>query len=388
MEMHEIDLSQVVFIGSETPAMVDLRDLSDDDKQHLLMVGVDAEEHDCSGLFLHTDHSNVHCASHQKGMEVIDIKQALNKYDGLPEYYWKLISPEKDDYTRLVGSHLQGGYFIRTDKGVKVEKSMQSCLFIKNHNVGQSIHNIVVVEEDSELNIITGCAIAHRVKQAIHIGVSEFYVKKNAKLTFTMIHGWGEETMVRTRSVGTIEEGGIFISNYVLLSPVKDLQMYPSLALNGPGAVGRFNSVIVAHDGSYIDTGNCILLNAPETRGEIIARTLTVGGTIISRGHIAGHSVPCRGHLECKGLILGNGGLIYTIPELEGTLPGVELSHEAMVGKIAQEEIEYLMARGLDEGEATSVIVRGFLNVDTMSLPQELEAVIDKIISEFDNSIF
>jgi len=173
----------------------------------------------------------------------------------------------------------------------------------------------------------------------------------------------------------------------VLLKQVHDLQMYPTLTLNGRGAVARFNSVIVAPEGSHVDTGNRILLNAPDTRGEIIARTLTTGGKIINRGHIAGNAVPARGHLECKGLILNN-GIIHAIPELEGTLPGVELSHEAAVGKIAQEEIEYLMARGLDEDEATSTIVRGFLNVDIMGLPKELQDVVEKTIQESEKDMF
>ena len=215
------------------------------------------------------------------------------------------------------------------------------------------------------------------------MGISEFWVKKGGKLIFTMIHNWGEETAVRPRSAGVLEEDAVFLNNYVLLKPVTDLQMYPTLSLNGKGAVARFNSVIVAPEGSYVDTGNRILLNAPETRGEIIARTLTTGGTVINRGHIGASSVPARGHLECKGLILG-GGRILAIPELDADIDGVELSHEAAVGKIAQEEIEYLMARGLDEDEATSTIVRGFLNVEMEDLPPELQASIDKQINELD----
>ena len=105
----------------------------------------------------------------------------------------------------------------------------------------------------------------------------------------------------------------------------------------------------------------------------------------LQEGEIIGNEVPARGHLECKGLILG-GGIIHAIPELQGTKPGVELSHEAAVGKIAQEEIEYLMARGLDEDEATSTIVRGFLNVEIMGLPQELRDSIDATIAELNSS--
>ena len=127
--------------------------------------------------------------------------------------------------------------------------------------------------------------------------------------------------------------------------------------------------------------GNRVIMNAPHTRCEIIARTIAAGGTIINRGHIGAYHVPSKGHLECQGLILGE-GRIWAIPELDGTADGVELSHEASVGKIAQEEIEYLMARGMDEDEATSTIVRGFLNTDIMGLPSRLQVEIDKQIEE------
>jgi Fe-S cluster assembly scaffold protein SufB len=172
-------------------------------------------------------------------------------------------------------------------------------------------------------------------------------------------------------------EDTVFLNNYVLLKPVADLQMYPAILLEGRRAVARFNSVILAPPGSHVDTGNRIHLDAPDTRGEILARTLTTGGVIINRGFIGASAVPARGHLECKGLILGQ-GRIHAIPELDAAVDGVELSHEAAVGKIAQEDIEYLMARGLDEDEATAAIVRGFLNVDIMGLPPAIADAIDE----------
>jgi Fe-S cluster assembly scaffold protein SufB len=141
--------------------------------------------------------------------------------------------------------------------------------------------------------------------------------------------------------------------------------------------VARFNSIILAPHGSHVDSGNRIQLDAPDTRAEILSRTLTTGGAIINRGFIGASVAPARGHLECKGLILGR-GRIHAIPELDAAVDGVELSHEAAVGKIAQEEIEYLMARGLDEDEATATIVRGFLNVDIMGLPPALKSAVDE----------
>jgi hypothetical protein len=383
----QVDLSVYNFDQAESPMLPDLRQLDSEDRAELLMAGVDVEEEQRSGTYLQIDHSSVHCSSRRQGVEVLSIQKALEKYDGLPEYYWQAVDKDKDEFTRAAAEKLHGGYFIRTEKGAKIEEPVQSCLFIKGQDVAQSVHNIIVVEEDSEVHIITGCATSHKVRSALHLGISEFFIKKGGKLTFTMIHNWGDEVTVRPRTVGIVEEGGVFVSNYILLKPVKSVQSFPAIFLNGRGAVARFNSILVAPQGSHINSGNKIVLNAPETRGEIISRAITTGGTIIAPGVIEGNAVPVRGHLECKGLIL-NDGVIHAIPELKGTKSGVELSHEAAVGKIAQEEIEYLMARGLDEDEATSTIVRGFLNVDIMGLPKELKESIDKTIAESEKDMF
>ncbi len=383
--MEKIDLSHYRTEGGNAAPIADLSTLSAEDKERLLYAGIDVNRKDRAGSFMHMNHSGVHCQSMQEGLEIMDIKAALEKYDGLPEYWWKLVDKDKDEFTRAAYDHLHGGYFIRAKAGAKITEPVQSCLFIKDSGIAQNVHNVVIVEEGAEMHIITGCATAHGAKESAHMGISEFYVKKGGKLTFTMIHNWGEDTAVRPRSAGVLEEDAVFLNNYVLLKPVKDLQMYPALTLNGAGAIARFNSVIVAPKGSHVDCGNRIVMNAPNTRAEIVARTLTTGGTIINRGFIGASNVPARGHLECKGLILG-GGRIHAIPELDATVDGVELSHEAAVGKIAQEEIEYLMARGLDEDEATATIVRGFLNVEMEGLPVELQDAIDKQISELDAS--
>ncbi|HID96974.1 MAG TPA: SufD family Fe-S cluster assembly protein, partial [Thermodesulfobacteriaceae bacterium] len=120
----------------------------------------------------------------------------------------------------------------------------------------------------------------------------------------------------------------------------------------------------------------------PLARSEIISRTISYGGTVIARGHLIGNSPDVKAHLECQGLMLTEKGVIHAIPELEAHVADVDMSHEAAVGRIAQEEIEYLMARGLTEEEATSTIVRGFLNVKIDGLPPELEAEIQAAVEE------
>jgi Fe-S cluster assembly scaffold protein SufB len=196
-----------------------------------------------------------------------------------------------------------------------------------------------------------------------------------------MIHDWGENVNVRPRSNIQVEEDGVFVSNYISLRPVGSLQMFPTTSLNGKNAVARFNSVLVASQGSHLDVGSRVILKAPGSRAEIISRGITSGGTIIARGDLIGEVAGIKAHLECKGLILNN-GLMHAIPELRGYVPGVEMSHEAAVGKIDQREIEYLMARGLDEEEAISTIVRGFLNVDIEGLPASLKHKLEKTIAE------
>jgi Fe-S cluster assembly scaffold protein SufB len=309
------------------------------------------------------------------------ISQAREKHPWLSDYMWKNISPDTDKFTLQANKNSREGYFIHALAGVKTKNPIQSCLYIAKEGFSQNVHNIVVAEQGSELHIITGCATAPHLVSGLHIGISEFYVKKGAKVTFTMIHDWGEKINVRPRTVICVEEGGTIVSNYISLKPVGSLQMFPTTHLNGKGAVARFNSVLVAGPGSFLDVGSRIVLNAPDTRAEIISRGISSGGSIIARGDLVGKVAGIKAHLECHGLIL-NDGFMQAIPELSGYVPGVEMSHEAAVGKIDQQEIEYLMARGLDEEEAISTIVRGFLNVDIEGLPTDLKKKLDETISE------
>jgi len=222
----------------------------------------------------------------------------------------------------------------------------------------------------------------------LHIGISEFYIKRGAKVTFTMIHNWAPEIEVRPRSGAILEEDAVFLSNYVCMKPVRSLQMYPVARCVGEGAIVRFNTILVAPPGTHLDTGSRVLLNARGSRAEIVARTITTGGTIISRGYIAGSAPEVKGHLECRGLILSERGTIHAIPELKGEVAGIDLSHEAAVGKIAEEEVEYLMSRGLGRNEATAMIVRGFLHVDIEGLPPELAEELKRAVEVSEKELF
>ena len=357
------------------------------DQEQMLKAGVDLSARNRSGTFIQKDHSVVHCSASQEGMEIMDIDQAREKYDWLHDYWWKAVPVNMDKYTARAELHQEHGYFIRSLPEARSIYPLQACLYLEEDNLAQDIHNIVIAEEGSELHIITGCATGPHVKSGLHVGISEFYVKKGAKLTFTMIHNWAENMAIRPRSATIVEEGGLFLSNYVCMQPVGTLQMYPVTYLVGENATARYNSILVATPGSEMDMGSRVFLKAKGARAEIISRAITTGGKIIARGHIIGEVPGIKAHLECKGLILSDEGIIHAVPELEGYRQEVDLSHEAAVGKIAQEEVEYLMARGLSQEEATATIVRGFLNVEIEGLPAELKKEMDKAVEISEKSL-
>ncbi len=374
----DIDISQY----QEPPEeKISLKEISSEDKEAALETGIDLSEKGRSGTFFQIDKSVICARSKEKGLEVLSISRAKEAYPWLENYMWEAVSSDADKYTAQTALNPTHGYFIRAKKGIKSTFPLQACLFIGKEGVAQRVHNIILAEEGAELHIITGCTTSRQVKSALHIGVSEFYVHKNAKITFTMIHNWAREVEVRPRTGIIIKENGIFISNYICLRPVKNLQLYPTAYLIGENSKVRFQTTIYGLKDSFIDSGSRAVLKAPRSGAEILSRVIGAEKSrIIARGELVGEVPNVKGHLECQGLILSPQSFIQAIPSLQAKSEGVELSHEAAVGKIAEEEIVYLMSRGISEEEATSLIVRGFLNVEIEGLPESLERETRKIL--------
>jgi len=384
----DIDLSSYVSSAEEQPYQTDPSKLSLKAKEQMLGAGVILDDtSQRSGTYIQMDNTPVHSSVRQEGVEVMAVSQALEKYDWLEEYWWQAVAVDTDKYTANIELSQNDGYFIRALPGYKTILPVQACLYLAKARLAQNVHNIIIAEEDSELHIITGCTTASREDPGLHMGVSEFYIKRGAKVTFTMIHSWNPEVAVRPRTATIVEENGLFLSNYVLMKPVRSLQMYPVAKCVGENAVARYNSILVAAEGSSLDVGSRVLLNAKGARTEIVSRVITTGGNIVARGYIEGNAPDVKGHLECRGLILQGEGVIHAIPELKGNLTGIDLSHEAAVGKIAEEEVEYLMARGLTRNEATATIVRGFLRVDIEGLPPLLSAELQQTVEAHEKDL-
>jgi Fe-S cluster assembly scaffold protein SufB len=312
----DLDLESYESEARPPEAVEKAEDLPEAVKKAALDVGVKLDR-ETSGAYVQIDQTPVHTKSLFEGVEILDTASALKKYDYLQDYWWKLVAPDADKYVADLAEHPPAGYFIRAKKGTRTVFPVKSCLYLGSANLSQRVHNIIIAEEGSELHIITGCTTPAHIQRGLHIGASEFYIKKGAHVSFTMIHSWGKE----------------------------------------------------------VD---------PETSAESISRVVSVGGEVIARGKMTGMVPGARAHLECVGLLLSEKGRIDSIPELDGRSRDLDMSHEAAVGRISEEELEYLMSRGLTSEQATSVIVRGFLDVEIKGLPEELRREIRSITQRED----
>jgi hypothetical protein len=347
--------------------------------------GLETQGKNRSATFVHLNQETIAAKVnelYEGKLELMDIKAALKKYPWLEEYRWKLVNKDKDEYTKKVAEDYSGGYFMRILRGAEISFPLQSCLLITQRNLEQKVHNIIIAEEDSKAHIITSCVQHSSVPKASHIGISEIYVKKGALLNFTMIHQWSENTLVRPRSGAQIEDNATFISNYVCMRPVRDVQMYPAAYCNGANSRVSFNSILYGHKNSLLDIGSKAVLTGKGSKAEMVSRAITrEGSKMFIRGMIEGDNSDCKGHLECRGLIMDNESFMQSIPELIAEKKGVEITHEAAVGKISEKEITYLMTRKISREQAVSLIIRGFMDVSILGLPDALNSEIKTIVN-------
>jgi len=367
------------------PGVADLKleDLSERDREVVSQVGFSPEEQGVAGSYAQFDNESIlaDVMIRPEGLEVLPTREALSRYDWLHDYLWNAVAVDTDKFTAASELEEYNGYYIRAKAGAKIDMPVQSCLVVKRGHSMQNVHNIIIAEEGSELHVITGCATPGVMERSLHLGISEFYVKRNAKLTFTMVHKWNEQMDVRPRSAIVVEEGGTYISSYAILSTARTVQTYPKVTLSGRRAHADLYSVVYGRSDSKYDIGGALMLAAPGANGKVVSRTIASDRSdIMARGNLVGSVSGVKGRLECNGLILSEKARIAALPMLEALADGVELSHEATVGKVGADQLNYLMSRGMTEEEATSLIISGFIRLKTPGLPAMLQRSIDDAV--------
>ena len=377
--MNKINPQNEIFIQDP----VSYNRLNSMDIRSLADVGVTADGKRNTPTLVVRDKQTVYLQNEQPDIELLPIAQALAKYAWLGETYsFHAVSADADEVTRRCAA-IQNpiGYFIRVKKGAKVSLPCQTALYMATNDIEQAVHNIVILEENSELKLVTGCVAGHQITEGSHLSVDEYYIGKNASFQSTMVHSWGSRMQVFPRTGVIVEENGRYESNYISLSAAQLMKSDPQTYLNGKGASAQLLTVILGTKGSEISTDGTVYLNAEDTKAELLHRGVCMGGKMNQGGLIVANA-PGRGHVDCAGMLLETmgEGYIQSIPGLRSHHPDARLSHEASIGKIVPEQLEYLMSRGMEEMEAISMLIRGFLGTDVIGLGDELDAKIAEIV--------
>jgi len=298
---------------------------------------------------------------------LMDLAEAIEKFSWVKSYLWKVLSPEKDKYIREVSEEKVHGTLLYVPPRIRISMPIQSCFFISDPDIVQKVHNVIILDKNSEITLNTTCAAV--AGEATHLGITEIYLKEGAKLNYVMIHGWSPETFVRPRTGAFVEKNGILNMFYANLKPVRDIQSYPYIILEEKASANT-TSILLGIKNSHINIGSKIVLRDKESKGEILSRAIAQDNSKITMpAEIESYTSNTKGHIDCKGLQLSEKSYIESLPILKSYTMGSELTHEATIGKLSEEGLNYLMSKGFDEDEATSLLVRGFIDVGLGNLP-------------------
>lgn len=320
-----------------------------------------------------------------------DTGSALRENEDLFKEYWQSVIPAADNkFAALNTAVWSGGSFIYVPKGIKVESPLQAYFRINSENMGQFERTLIIVDEGASVHYVEGCTAPVYTTNSLHSAVVEIIVKKDAYCRYTTIQNWANNVynLVTKRAFvdanGTMEwiDGNI---------GSKLTMKYPAIYLKGEGARGMTLSIAIAGKGQHQDAGAKMIHLAPNTSSSIVSKSISKqGGKVSYRGmvHFGRKADGARSNIECDTLIMDNQSTSDTIPYNEILNDNVSLEHEAKVSKVSEEQLFYLMSRGVSEQEATEMIVMGFIEPFTKELPMEYAVEMNRLIKfEMEGSI-
>ncbi|AHI53146.1 Fe-S cluster assembly protein SufB [Spiroplasma culicicola] len=318
-----------------------------------------------------------------QGVIFTDCDTALKKYPELfKKYFASIVDNDDNKYAALNSAVWSGGTFIYVPKGVKVEMPLQAYFRINYQQSGQFERTLIIVEDDAELHYIEGCTAPVYSKNNLHAAIVEIYVGKRSHVRYTTVQNWSDNVLNLVTKRSLVEEDGRM--EWVDGNIGSKINMkYPSCILKGDRAQGDTISIAVAKKGVYQDAGSKMIHLGKETKSKIISKSITFqGGTANYRGlaYIGPDAINSKARVECDTLILDNQSHSDTIPQNKVHNNQSQIEHEATVSKVSEEQLFYLMSRGIDEQQALELIVMGFLEPFTKELPLEYAVELNQLI--------
>lgn len=325
------------------------------------------------------------------GVVFKDTDTALQENEELfKEYFGKTVPPSDNKFAALNSAVWSGGSFIYVPKGVKVESPLQAYFRINSENMGQFERTLIIVDEGAWVHYVEGCTAPIYTTNSLHSAVVEIIVKKDGYCRYTTIQNWANNVfnLVTKRAECDANATMEWIDGNI---GSKLTMKYPAVFLKGEGARGITVSIAIAGKGQHQDAGAKMYHLAPNTTSSIVSKSISKeGGKTTYRGivHFGRNAENAAANIECDALMMDNISTSDTIPYNEILNDNISLEHEAKVSKVSEEQLFYLMSRGVSEQEATDMIVMGFIEPFTRELPMEYAVEMNRLIKfEMEGSI-
>ncbi len=318
-----------------------------------------------------------------KGVIFTDTDSALRDHPDLfRQYFGTLIPPTDNKFAALNSAVWSGGSFIYVPKGVQVDMPLQAYFRINAQNMGQFERTLIIVDEGAWVHYVEGCTAPIYASDSLHSAVVEIIVKRGARCRYTTIQNWSNNVynLVTKRAAAY----GDATMEWVDANLGSKLTMkYPSVYLMEPGAHAEILSIAFAGKGQHQDAGGKAIHGAPRTTSSIVSKSISKdGGRAGYRGliKVAKGAKGCKSTVRCDALLLDEQSRSDTYPYMEIEEDQVTIGHEATVSKIGDEQLFYLMSRGIPEAEAAAMIVSGFIEPITKELPMEYAVEMNRLI--------
>jgi Fe-S cluster assembly protein SufB len=317
------------------------------------------------------------------GVLFTDMDTALREYpDIVKEYFGTIIPPNDNKFAALNSAVWSGGSFIYVPPGVHVDQPLQAYFRINSENMGQFERTLIIVDEDAYVHYVEGCSAPVYTTDSLHAAVVEIVVKEGGRCRYTTIQNWSNNVFnLVTKRAAAYRNATMEWVDGNLGSRLT--MKYPAVWLMEPGAHGEVLSIAFAGEGQHQDAGAKIIHVAPDTTSTIVSKSISKsGGRAGYRGliRVEPGAENAKSFVRCDALILDEKSRSDTYPYMEIEENDAEIGHEATVSKVGEEQLFYLMSRGLTEDQATSMIVAGFIEPIVKELPMEYAVEINRLI--------
>ncbi|MCY3585371.1 MAG: Fe-S cluster assembly protein SufB [Acidimicrobiaceae bacterium] len=379
-DMSEIYFDDIYYYIKPTEGQVDAwEELPDSVKDTYEKLGIpEAERKYLAGVTAQYESEVVYHRNREdleaQGVLFSDMDSAVKEYpDIVQRYFGTIIPPGDNKFAALNSAVWSGGSFIYVPPGVEVEMPLQAYFRINAENMGQFERTLIIADEGATVHYIEGCSAPVYTTDSLHSAVVELVALPGGRITYTTIQNWSNNVFnLVTKRAAAYDEAHVEWIDGNIGSRLT--MKYPAVYLMGPKASGEVLSVAYAGNGQHQDAGAKMVHAAPETTSKIVSKSISKdGGRTTYRGlvRVEEGMSGCRSHVQCDALLLDQDSRSDTYPYQEIGSRDAEIGHEATVSKVADEQLFYLMSRGLSAEQAMGMVVNGFIEPVTRTLPME-----------------